>query len=164
MDIISKITHIIEPTVQDMGYDLVRVLFQGDDLNRTLQVMAERKDRQDMKVEDCEALSKAISALLDVEDPIERRYVLEVTSPGIDRPLIKAEDFERFAGHEFKLETLSPIDGRKRFKGRLLGLDSTKEKIKMNFEGQDIEIPLTLVGKAKLVLTDELIASFLKNK
>ncbi len=164
MDVISKITHIIEPTVQDMGYELVRVLFQGDDLNRTLQVMAERIDRQDMKVEDCEALSKAISALLDVEDPIERRYVLEVTSPGIDRPLIKAQDFVRFAGHEFKMETMSPINGRKRFKGQLLGLDAAQENVRMVFEGQELSVPLSLVGKAKLVLTDELVASFLKNK
>ncbi len=164
MDVISKITRIIEPTVQDMGYELVRILFQGDDLNRTLQIMAERKDRQNMTVEDCEMLSKAISMLLDVEDPIDRRYVLEVTSPGIDRPLVKAEDFVRFAGNEFKVETISVINGRKRFKGKLLGLDTTQENICMVFEGQNLQIPLSLVSKAKLVLTDELVASFLKNK
>lgn len=164
MDVIDKITHIIEPALSDMGYELVRLLFQGADTNKTLQIMAERLDRQDMTVEDCEKISRAVSALLDVEDPIAGRYMLEVTSPGIDRPLVKIEDYERFKNNEMKLETLLPIEGRKRFKGKLLGIDEAKENVRIHFEGNEINIPFSSISKAKLVLTDELVASFLKNK
>lgn len=162
MDVLSKITNIITPVIEDKGYALVRVLFQGDSVNKTLQIMLERQDGKDMKIDDCETLSRTISAQIDVANLIDERYVLEVTSPGIDRPLVKAQDYNRFKGREFKLETISAIEGRKRFKGKLLGLDESSENIKMIFEGRDIQIPLPLVSKAKLVLTDELIASFLK--
>lgn len=162
MDITTKIEQLLCPVLADKGYALVRVLFQGDNLNRTLQIMAEKLDGSDMQVADCESLSQTISALLDVEDIINHRYLLEVTSPGIDRPLIKPADYVRFAGREMKLETLSPIDGRKRFKGLLLGLDESGDNVNMNFEGKSLSIPLSIVGKAKLVLTDELITSLLK--
>ena len=163
MDIINKVSNIIMPTLEEMGYDLVRILFQGAEGNKTLQIMAERQDRRNMQVEDCEALSRSISALLDVEDPIKERYTLEVTSPGIDRPLVKAEDYERFKGNEMKLESLLAIDGRKRFRGKLLGYDAATEQVIMMFEGAEIRIPFAQISKAKLVLTDELVASFLKN-
>lgn len=163
MDILTKIEQIITPTVTEMGYELVRVLFQGAETNKTLQIMAERQDRKDMQVEDCEQLSRAVSALLDVEDPIRARYTLEVTSPGIDRPLVKPADYERFKGYEMKLETLVPLEGRRRFKGRLSGYDAAAGQVLMTFEGAEIRIPFAQISKAKLVLTDELMASFLKN-
>lgn len=163
MDILTKIEQIITPTVTEMGYELVRILFQGAETNKTLQIMAERQDRKDMQVEDCEQLSRAVSALLDVEDPIRARYTLEVTSPGIDRPLVKPADYERFKGYEMKLETLVPLEGRRRFKGRLSGYDAAADQVLMTFEGAEIRIPFAQISKAKLVLTDELMASFLKN-
>ena len=141
----------------------MRVLFQGAETNKTLQIVAERQDRKDMQVEDCEQLSRAVSVLLDVEDPICARYTLEVTSPGIDRPLVKPADYERFKGYEMKLETLVPLEGRRRFKGRLSGYDAAADQVLMTFEGAEIRIPFAQISKAKLVLTDELMASFLKN-
>lgn len=164
MDITQKITNVIEPTVMGQGFDLVRVLYQGSDTIKTLQIMVERQDRQNMTIDDCEKLSKAISAVLDVEDVILSKYVLELTSPGVDRPLVKLEDFERFSGKEAKIETDFPIDGRRRFKGQLLGLDEERLNVKMLFEGNEVSIPFSSVSKAKLVLTDELVASLLKKK
>ena len=162
MDIAQKITKIIEPTLTDRGFELVRVLFQGADTNNTLQIMVERADHTDMKADDCESLSRALSAVLDVEDVIASRYVLEVTSPGIDRPLVKLSDYERFAGREAKIETMVPVDGRKRFKGKLLGIDGNV--VQIDFEGQKQNIDFSIISKAKLVLTDELVAQLLKGK
>ena len=162
MDITQKITKIIEPTLSDRGFELVRVLFQGADTNNTLQIMVERADHADMKADDCESLSRALSAVLDVEDVIASRYVLEVTSPGIDRPLVKLADYERFVGREAKIETMVPVDGRKRFKGKLLGVDG--DKVQIDFEGQKQNIDFSIINKAKLVLTDELVAQLLKGK
>ena len=105
--------------------------------------MVEREDGKSMTIDDCEAVSRLASTLLDVEDPIASHYLLEVTSPGIDRPLIKAQDFIRFKGNEIKLETSLPIEGRKRFKGLLKGLDEAKTQVLMVFEGKDILIPLS---------------------
>lgn len=160
MDIVQKITQIIEPTLADMGFALVRVLYQGADTNNTLQIMIERADYSAMQADDCEKVSKALSAILDVEDVVANRYLLEVTSPGIDRPLVKLADYERFCGREAKVETLIPVDGRKRFKGKLLGVDGTQ--IIMDFEGQELKIEFDIISKAKLVLTDELLAQMLK--
>jgi ribosome maturation factor RimP len=123
--------------------------------------MAERKDGLDMSLDDCALLSRAVSAVLDVEDPIEGAYSLEVSSPGIDRPLTRPKDYERFAGFEAKLETRAPIDGRKRFKGKLLGLEA--ESVKIEVEGAALALPLEEIEKAKLVLTDELIAAHQAN-
>jgi len=162
MDIVQKITEIIEPTLVDRGFELVRVLFQGADTNNTLQIMVERADHTDMKADDCENLSRALSAVLDVEDVIRSRYVLEVTSPGIDRPLVKLPDYERFVGREAKIETIVPVDGRKRFKGKLLGVDGNL--VQIEFEGQKQDIDFSIISKAKLVLTDELVAQMLKGK
>ena len=162
MDIVQKITKIIEPTLVDRGFELVRVLFQGADTNNTLQIMVEHADHSDMKADDCESLSRALSAVLDVEDVIQSRYVLEVTSPGIDRPLVKLADYGRFAGREAKIETMVPVDGRKRFKGKLLGVDGNN--VQIDFEGQKQSIDFSIISKAKLVLTDELVAQMLKGK
>ncbi|HVO00605.1 MAG TPA: ribosome maturation factor RimP [Candidatus Cybelea sp.] len=150
------IERIITPTVEGMGYELVRLTVSGG-TRKTLQVMAEPKDGRVMSLEDCSHLSRAISAVLDVEDPIEGAYSLEVSSPGIDRPLTRPKDYERFAGFEAKLETRAPIDGRKRFKGRLLGVEA--EKVKIEVEGAQLALPLAEIEKAKLVLTDDLIAA-----
>jgi ribosome maturation factor RimP len=139
-----------------MGYALVRVAIVGGVARPTLQVMAERKDGAAMSVDDCADISEAISAVLDVEDPIAGAYTLEVSSPGIDRPLVKKADYERFAGFEAKLETAQPVGGRKRFRGRLLGTGEDTVRMRLD-SGEELDLPLDGIAKAKLVLTDELI-------
>jgi ribosome maturation factor RimP len=157
MDLEQRISDMIAPSLSAMGYDLVRVMLQGRQ-RPVLQIMAERQDGKAMTVDDCADISRQVSALLDVDDPIEGAYSLEVSSPGIDRPLTRLIDYERFAGFEAKLETNEPIDGRKRFRGKLLGL-TAGNCVKLNAEGSDWEIPFLAVKSAKLVLTDELIAA-----
>jgi len=149
---------LVEPVCDEMGYDLVRLQLQGGNTRKVLQIMAERKDRKPMTVEDCADLSRAISPVLDEKDPIEDNYTLEVSSPGIDRPLVKLDDFDRFKGFEAKVEALSLINGRKRFSGRLQGIDGND--VIISFEGDDVRIPFDRIAKAKLVLTDELLAAF----
>ena len=149
---------LIEPICDEMGYDLVRLQLQGGNSRKVLQIMAERKDRKAMTVEDCAALSRAISPVLDEKDPIEDNYTLEVSSPGIDRPLVKLDDFDRFKGFEAKVEALSLINGRKRFSGKLLGIED--RDVILLFEGENVRIPFDGIAKAKLVMTDELLAAF----
>ena len=158
----ERIKQIIESSVNAEGFDLVRVLFSGAEKDNTLQIMGERLDGTNMTSDDCEKLSRSLSALLDVEDVIQSRYLLEITSPGIDRPLVKLADYDRFKGREAKIETLLPIDGRKRFKGELLGTDG--KKIILNFEEKEIKIDFEAITKAKLVLTDELLKQMLKGE
>jgi ribosome maturation factor RimP len=134
---------MIEPSLADMGYELVRVKMIGT-TRRTLQIMAERSDEKAMSVEDCADISRQVSALLDVEDPIPGAYVLEVSSPGIDRPLVRAKDFERFAGFEVKLETALPIEGRKKFRGKLLGLDG--ETVRVKDEKGEVGLPFSAIA------------------
>lgn len=153
---IQKVTELIEPSLRDMGFELVRVLLMGGQ-RPTLQIMAERADHRPMTVEQCAEISHTVSALLDVADPIASAYRLEVTSPGIDRPLTRRADYDRFAGFEARLETVDPIDGRRRFRGQLLGLSGDDVRVRLA-EGERA-IPLSQVKKAKLVLTDELLAS-----
>jgi len=160
MELVQKLEHLVEPALQQAGYALVRLLFQGDPSNPTLQVMVERIDHVPMTVDDCERISQHVSALLDVEDPISGHYTLEVTSPGIDRPLVRPEDFIRFKGQLCKLETRSMIDGRKRFKATVLGYE--KPNVLFDFNGQTMSVPFDDILKAKLILTDELVASFLR--
>jgi len=151
----DRIAAIIEPSIAAMGYSLVQVrLIEGG--RRTLQIMAERVDGKNMTVEDCASISHSVSALLDVEDPIKDAYTLEVSSPGMDRPLIKRADFERFCGFEIKLEAKFQIEGRKRFKGRLKAVEG-EEVVMTTAEGVSARIPFNMVHSAKLVLTDELI-------
>lgn len=157
LDPAQRIGAIIEATLIDMGYELVRVQLTGTQ-RQTLQIMAERTDEQNMTVEDCADISRAVSALLDIEDPIRGSYSLEVSSPGIDRPLTRAKDYVRYAGFEAKVEMSQLADGRKRFRGRLLGLGDDTVKLKME-TGDEVEIPLRDIARAKLVLTDELIAA-----
>ncbi len=157
MDFQQRLESLISPPLDSMGYELVRVIFQGKS-RPTLQVMAERKDGQGMTVDDCAEISRSLSALLDVEDPIQGEYVLEVSSPGIDRPLTRAKDFSAWVGHEAKIEALTGLDGRKRFRGKLLGLDA-EGRMRILTETGEAVLPLTDIKSAKLVLTDELVAS-----
>ena len=155
----QRIEELISPSLAAMGYDVVRARLSGRD-RPVLQVMIERNDRQPMTVESCAEASHAISAILDVEDPIRGAYVLEVSSPGIDRPLVRLADYERFAGHVARIELAAPINGRKRFRGRLMGVDGeTIRLIDDDGLGAAIELPFPAIEKAKLVLTDELIAA-----
>jgi ribosome maturation factor RimP len=157
LDLEDRISALVAPSLDAMGYELVRVLLQGRQ-NQTLQVMAERRDRQSMTVDDCAEISRSISAILDVEDPIAGAYTLEVSSPGIDRPLTRLQDFERFAGFEAKVETLQPVEGRKRFRGQVMGLNE-EDQVRLVVETGEIVIPLANIKSAKLVLTDALIAA-----
>ena len=162
MELERRIAAMIEPSLEGMGYELVRVLIQGRE-RPVLQIMAERKDGAGMTVEDCADISRQISALLDVDDPIEGHYSLEVSSPGIDRPLTRPKDYEAYAGFEAKLETSEPVEGRKRFRGKLLGLDE-HGCVKLAADGVEWAVPLTMVKGAKLVLTDELIAAAMQQQ
>ncbi len=139
-----------------MGYDIVRVVLSGSRRPR-LQIMAERKDGAGMAVEDCVAVSRAVEAILDVEDPIGGPYELEVSSPGIDRPLTRLADFERFAGFDAKLETSLSLEGQRRWKGRLLGLEG--DTVRLQTETGEVALPFAEITRAKLLLTDELMAA-----
>lgn len=141
-----------------MGYNLVRVRFHGGQRAK-LQVMAEQADGSAMEVDDCAAISRVVSALLDVEDPISGSYDLEVSSPGIDRPLVRPEDFERYAGFEAKVEMATSIDGRRRFRGQLLGMEGNCVRLKPKGGAADgvADLPFADIADAKLVLTDALI-------
>lgn len=150
----EQVAAIIEPTVEGLGFELVRVTFSGGK-RPTLQVMAERADGG-MSVEDCADLSRELSAVLDVEDPIASDYFLEVSSPGIDRPLTRPKDFDRFSGFDVRVEMQRPIDGRRRFKGRLEGLQEDRVLVRTE-EGDVASLPYEAIAKAKLVLTDDLI-------
>lgn len=153
MNLIETVIKTIEPALNDMGYELVRVTIQGKEL-QTLQIMAERTDRQEMGLEDCTKISRTASALLDVADPFPGKWVLEVSSPGIDRPLIKLSDYERFQGERAKIELDTEINGRRRFKGVLRGIKG--QNIILDFEGKELEIPFHQIQHAKLTLPEEI--------
>lgn len=152
----DRVAALVEGPLDEMGYGLVRVRLAGAD-HPVLQVMAERHDNGAMTVDDCAEISHAVSALLDTEDPIAGTYTLEVSSPGIDRPLTRPGDYERFAGFEARIETRQPVDGRRRFSGRLKGIDDGVVSVDMP-EGP-AQVPYDLIAKARLVLTDDLIAA-----
>ena len=160
----ARVAAIVEPVLIASGYRLVRVKVSGLD-GCTVQIMAERPDGT-MKVEDCEIVSRALSPVLDVSDPIDRAYRLEVSSPGMDRPLVRRSDFERFAGHELKVEMAVAINGRRRFRGLLLGVEGETARIRRSdaAPGEDSEavLPIEDMSEAKLVLTDALIAESLR--
>lgn len=155
----ARVAAVVEPSLAPMGYRLVRVRVTGTN-GCTVQIMAERADGT-MTVDDCEAVSKAVSPLLDVEDPVGVAYHLEVSSPGIDRPLVRASDFERWAGHEARVETSLIVAGRRKFRGLLLGADGTRARLRRSDtqpgEAQDVELRLSDMSDARLVLTDALV-------
>ncbi len=157
----QELATLFTPILADMGYELVRVQLSGS-RNPTLQIMAERKDGVGMTVDDCADISHALSELLETEDPIDDTYQLEVSSPGIDRPLVRPADYERFAGFDARIDTRELVEGRKRFKGRLHGLDGNNVIVEQ--DGKQVSVPLDTIHKAKLVLTDELIAAHQDNK
>ena len=161
MERAAKVGRLIEPPLNSMGYDLVRVRVTGSG-HPTLQIMAERKDRQVMTVEDCAKISRNLSAVLDIEDPISEAYSLEVSSPGMDRPLTRLEDYERFAGCEAKIETKRPYDGNRKFTGRLAGVHG--KSIAIGGESGEAKIHFDQIARAKLVLTDELIAASMNDR
>jgi ribosome maturation factor RimP len=152
-----RIGGLLGPAAEGLGYELVRVMLAGGGRDGRLQVMAERRDGGPMTIDDCERLSRTISAILDVEDPIAGAYTLEVSSPGIDRPLVRRKDWERWTGHVARVELHEPLDGRKRFKGVLLGLDGDDVRLRLE-DGTEVRLPLPRVWRGKLVLTDALIA------
>ncbi|NKB20431.1 MAG: ribosome maturation factor RimP [Alphaproteobacteria bacterium] len=150
----KTIENMIDPSVIDAGYDIVRVQF-ADERRKTLQIMIERRDRRPVTVDDCATVSRIVSTLLDVEDPVPGRYNLEVSSPGIDRPLVKVDDYERFAGFEATVETKQAFDGQKKFRGRISGVEGMN--IQMDCDGESAELPFEDIRRASLVITDELI-------
>lgn len=153
----ARIAEAILPTLTHLGYELVRVQVSGKE-RPTVQVMADRADGAIFTVDDCEAISHAVGAVLDVADPIKAEWVLEVSSAGIDRPLTRAKDWNRFAGHVAKLELAIPQDGRKRFRGIALGADAEVARLRLD-DGTEVAFPRSNIRKAQLVLTDELIAA-----
>ena len=152
-ELLRRIENIVAPTIVGMGYEVVRVSMSK---GGTLQIMIEPADGRPMDVEDCATLSRALSAVLDVEDPLPSAYTLEVSSPGIDRPLTREKDYVRWAGHLARVETTLPIEGRRRFKGTLLGLENGTLRIRLD-DGKEADVPLSQVSRAKLELTDALL-------
>ena len=153
---IAALTKLIEPEAKALGLSLVRVAMFGGKTDPTLQVMAERPDTRQLDLSDCEALSRRISDRLDEADPIEEAYRLEVSSPGIDRPLTRPQDFADWAGFDARVKLARPIEGRKQFDGRLIGRDGADVRFHVNKLGE-IAVPLEAIASAKLILTDALI-------
>jgi len=163
----ARVAAVAEPVLEGLGYQLVRIKISGE-AGCTVQIMAERPDGT-MLIDDCEAISKALSPVMDVADPIQRAYRLEISSPGIDRPLVRQSDFERYTGHLVKIEMAVPHDGRKRFRGMLQGIENglvrvTRDDAKEHKGAQeaDVQLPLADVSSANLVLTNELIAESMR--
>jgi ribosome maturation factor RimP len=160
----ARVSAIAEPVLQGMGYRLVRIRVSGE-AGCTVQIMAERPDGT-MLIEDCEAVSRALSPVLDIADPIERAYRLEISSPGIDRPLVRRSDFERHAGHLVKIEMAVAAHGRKRFRGTIAGVEGNAVRIRRDdlpaSEDADVLLVMEEIADARLVLTDELIAESMR--
>ncbi len=159
-----RLAEIVAPVIEDLGFELVRIRLMGGK-TATLQIMADRPEGG-INVEDCAQISTAVSATLDVEDPVEDAYMLEVSSPGIDRPLTRLKDFDTYEGYEARVETNQPIDGRKRFKGVLAGIEGDDVLINIEDQGEIVTVGLNFdwLADAKLILTDELIAEMLRQK
>ena len=160
----ARVAGIVEPVIEGLGYRLVRVRVSGSD-GCTVQVMAERADGT-MTIDDCEICSRALSPVLDADDPVDRAYRLEMSSPGIDRPLVRQSDFVRYANNFVKIEMAVAVEGRKRFRGQLLGAEGNVARLRRDDaatgETADIMLPIEDMAEAKLVLTDALIAESLR--
>ncbi|TAK98172.1 MAG: ribosome maturation factor RimP [Rhodospirillaceae bacterium] len=157
MERLSWLEVRVAPTLEAMGFEVVRIAVTSG-ARKTLQVMADRRDGSLISVEDCAEISQALSAIFDVEEPLNGAYDLEISSAGIDRPLTRPKDFATYAGFEAKVETKAPLAGRKRFRGLLKGMNSAGEVV-IDVDGVDIAVPMEAIGNAKLVLTDALIAA-----
>lgn len=151
----AKLAAIVAPTLTDMGYELVRVAVLGRD-RPTVQIMADRADGQLIGVDDCEAISHALGAVLDVENPMPSAWTLEISSAGIDRPLTRLKDWLRFSGHRARVEMEPPVAGHRRIAGVVLGADETAARLRLD-TGEELAVPFETIRKAKLVLTDALI-------
>ncbi|MBX7146600.1 MAG: ribosome maturation factor RimP [Alphaproteobacteria bacterium] len=149
---LEKINDLIKPSIEALGYSLVRTKFQGNH-RPTLQIMIERQDDQPISVEDCTSISYALSALLDVHNPINEQYTLEISSPGINRPLVYLNDFKKFAGLPIQIETKLPVDGKKRFQGRLIGIKD--EIILLEIDQEVKELSFSNINKSHLVLLSD---------
>ena len=161
--IAASIAALIEPALEDLGFRLVRVQIQGRE-GQTVQIMAERGDGT-ISIEDCEAISRQLSPLLDAHDPLPGAYRLEISSPGIDRPLVRPSDFEDWAGYEAKVELREPVGGRKRFRGTLDGFEDGEVRMTVTLDQlgtQVVGFPVDLVADARLLLTDELVREALR--
>jgi len=160
----QRIAAIVGPAIEGMGFELVRVRLMGGK-TRILQLMVDRPDGG-IGVDECADVSTAVSAILDVEDPLEDNYVLEVSSPGIDRPLTRLKDFDAWSGWEARIETTELIDGRRRFKGTLAGIEGNEVLIEIEEGGETVTIGLQFdwLSDAKLILTEELIAEMLRQR
>jgi ribosome maturation factor RimP len=160
--IAAEIASLVEPALNDMGFRLVRVTVSGRN-GTTVQIMAERPDGM-MSVDECADVSRSLSPLLDAHDPIASQYTLEISSPGIDRPLVRTSDFEVWTGHEAKIETKEPIAGRRRYRGVIQGLDGNDVRLDVPPDqgGPEVRIPIGGIAEARLVLTDELIRQTLR--
>ena len=148
---------LVRPSLADMGFEIVRILLMSGGQRQKLQIMAERADGS-LSIDDCAEISRTVSALLEVEDPIAGAYDLEVSSPGIDRPLTRLKDFDRYSGFEARVELRLGQDGQRRFRGRLQGLDGSDILLR-DGEGQDWRLPFADLARAKLILTDDLLES-----
>ncbi len=164
-----KVLSIISPSIESMGYEIVRVRMQGSGDARALQIMVDRKDGKMIVIEDCEKVSKHVSAVLDVEDPIPEAYNLEVSSPGVDRPLTRLKDFEKFAGFEVKIDTKNKIAGQAKFRGNLIGVEGDEVLLGLNIvdlanpeKPKQVRLAFDDIRNAKLVLTNELMKYFEK--
>ncbi len=153
----------IAPTLEAMGFEVVRVALMNEGSERTVQVMADRADGTLIGIDECETISNALSAIFDVEDPIAGAYNLEVSSAGIDRPLTRQKDFENYAGFEAKIETKLALNGRRRFKGPIKGLNADGDVV-VTVDDTDVTLPFQNISTAKLVLTNELIAATSKGR
>lgn len=156
MDPADRIEKLIRPTAEAMGFDLIKVQILGQQ-RFTLQIMAERLVDGSMTIDDCAELSRAISPILEVEDPLPGAYALEVSSPGIDRPLVRLDDFEKYAGFEAKIEMARVVGDRRRFRGKLMGTD--ERNVRLSVEDKEVALAFDDIRRAKLVLNEELIAA-----
>jgi ribosome maturation factor RimP len=154
---IEALTRLIEPELKSLGYDLVRVAFIGGTSDPTLQIMAERPDTRQLVLTDCETISRRLSDVLDAADPIEGSYRLEVSSPGIDRPLTRLKDYDDWSGHEARITVEEPVAGRKQFSGTLKGTGEGQVVHVLGKDGKDYVLPFSSISSAKLLLTDALI-------
>ena len=161
MVLADRIENLISPTIKELGFEIVRVEVLGE-INPCLQIMADRLDKTDMNVDDCAQISRAVSAIMDVEDPITNAYTLEVSSPGMDRPLVKREHFKRFSGSEIRLEIRGRGDEQRRYRGNLKGIKG--DDVVLLVKGEEILIPFVDVQKAKIVITGALIAAAKEGK